>query len=259
MSYLEEALNESMGRLGSVSAKNSTSDKSDPTFTCFSKLHIELRMKIWEHARFPRVIKFNSKTIGFGRFGRCDLSVVAAKTPAILQVNYESRQVALGFYELSFKHIRDKRPVYIDYRVDAVYMASWHVLEDMYISARERGCWAESDIHGMESKLRCLVLGYLHQNDELKSPMISRFRNIRSIIRHFRCPQLTISWPESRQDCLMRARATKKFAGDVLQDWKKKFGESAELPEVLFARDQNYDVKIQSWEVKTLSPIELFG
>ena len=67
MSYWQEALNESMGRLDLVSAQNNTSDSSAPTFTPFPKLPMELRLKIWKHALpGPRAIKLKHNTTNLG-------------------------------------------------------------------------------------------------------------------------------------------------------------------------------------------------
>jgi hypothetical protein len=259
MSYWEKALNESMGRLGPVSTNNNTSDQPSPTFTLFPKLPTELRLKIWKHARQPRIIRFKYKS---NNSSWSHLRAIA-KPPVLFQVNREAREAALKIYELTFKSILNKQPIYIDYKVDALYMENWNIFESFYERAHFGSSDYEQEIRDLESKLRCLVLGDINCHDELDPEMMLANRNIENFILHFRNPTApneeagimgsTYAAGADDADPLRHARHAKEFARDVLREWKKNFSEDAEIPEVLFAKDDSGNIKVQFWEVCTLS------
>jgi hypothetical protein len=257
MSYWEEALNESMGRLGSVSAKNSTADKSDPTFTCFSKLPIELRLKIWKEALpGPRVIKLKfSDSDPWEEEDESDSRICAiAKTPAILGANHESRQVAPRFYELSFDSILEERPVYIDYRVDALYIDVWDVFKVIYKRNFRFLDSTSAELGEIESRLRCLVLGRIDSLDRLKPSMMRTLQNLDSLFLHFKGPsyrkqKLT---EDDRRKFMRDAGATKKFARDVGRVWKANSSGDEEMPRIQYVNDEGHAIKVQSWEVRAV-------
>ncbi|KAN0089597.1 hypothetical protein V8E51_019857 [Hyaloscypha variabilis] len=96
------------------------------SFTCFPKLPIELRYKIWSYAsRVPQKVKLCITTN--------DYSAVAIlggpKTPAILHGCFESRKVALKFYTLCRQEIvpgselldnikTHRRSMYVNFDID---------------------------------------------------------------------------------------------------------------------------------------------
>jgi hypothetical protein len=257
MSYWEEALNKILAclrRHDFVSAENNNSDESGPTFTLFPQLPTELRLKIWKEAipGEPRVIIFKLKGKGLS-----DPRIhAAAKTPAIFQTNQESRQVGLGVYELAFKSILE-RLVYIDYRMDAVYMQSPYTFEAFCASVdpSRGGSATAEEIRDMESKLRCLILGFQLYWRGLTAALA--LRNIESLI--FRvygsaCDEKLNE--DTKLQYLSYALHIKEFAEYVVQSRNYILGPDTKLPQVLFARDVGREVKVQSWDVRALCKLQ---
>ncbi|KAE9365525.1 hypothetical protein N431DRAFT_353210 [Stipitochalara longipes BDJ] len=106
------------------------------TFTCFPKLPIELRIRIWNHAcRVPQKVKL--------RITINDYSALAIrggpKTPAPLHVCFESRKVALQHYTLCrqilvpgselLNNIKTRRrSMYVNFEVDNFRIMSDSIL-----------------------------------------------------------------------------------------------------------------------------------
>jgi hypothetical protein len=91
-------------------------------FKLFSKLPPELRLALWYMALSPRVITVAEVPVHrAGEEARLKISTSARDTP-LLQVNWESRQVALEALVpiLSHVNMKNPNPVYFDYSKDAL-------------------------------------------------------------------------------------------------------------------------------------------
>jgi hypothetical protein len=100
---------------------------STTKFTLFPKLPSELRLRIWELALQPRVIKVVR--------GRCDVKnqiidinaacqPIAAAPPALLHTNHESRFFAQRTYTLAFKN-PFREAIYFDFQMDTLCIERW--------------------------------------------------------------------------------------------------------------------------------------
>lgn len=252
MMYWRKALNDSMGRYRSVSVENNSSEKSSPAFTLFPKLPTELRLQIWKYALpGPRVIrvKKNWKMFLPGRIR------AAAKPPAILQTNSESRQLAMRFYELSFNSAIKGRPIDINYRVDALYMESWDTFKAFYRVARQfPNCSTAGEVRDMESRLRCLFLSHLTWYDQLDPDRMLTLRNIEALILHFKGPsyRTQILTGEEGENFRRVARAIRTFARQVNTVWKINLRKDERIPKIRYVNDNGRAIKVQTWEVRAL-------
>ncbi|KUJ17763.1 uncharacterized protein LY89DRAFT_733589 [Mollisia scopiformis] len=95
----------------------SRASKPATTFHLFPNLPAELRKKIWEAARpEPRVVRVSTKGREWGS--------TKGKVPALLHVCFESRQIALQWYKLSFKDSpKLNGGIYFDHSVDFAYIS----------------------------------------------------------------------------------------------------------------------------------------
>lgn len=98
----------------------SSADSHDPstwTFTHFSDLPTELRLKIWELAiQDHRIVKVKAETRSDGVV----LLKVSNPTPPLVRVNRESREVALKIYTMSFSRQFYGKPVYFAHQRDVI-------------------------------------------------------------------------------------------------------------------------------------------
>jgi len=104
------------------------------TFTLFPKLPSELRLRIWELALQPRVIKVVGSLVTVVG-GRCDdnhhlihiktaYTPIDAAPPALLHTNHESRFFAQRTYTLAFKN-PFREAIYFDFQRDALCIDRW--------------------------------------------------------------------------------------------------------------------------------------
>lgn len=119
---------------GSPTMKN----KAPTEFTCFSKLPIELRYKIWEEAAsIPRIVELHSRSIVYYQ-GPAILRVVelirsTTPIPAMLQTDRESRTQAMKHYKLSFcLPGNDTQRIYINFTVNTVLINFWRPYHSDY-------------------------------------------------------------------------------------------------------------------------------
>lgn len=95
------------------------------TFTCFPKLPLELRLKIWALTIRRRILTIKPCLEELeSRFQTRPYLIKArvARQPALLHVNFESRQVALQHYKLAFKSVLSNGPVFFNYQLDGLYL-----------------------------------------------------------------------------------------------------------------------------------------
>jgi hypothetical protein len=91
------------------------------TFTLFPKLPPELRIKVWGFALpEPRVVEIDGWRIDKWPY----ISKRSRKAPSLLQVNAESRSLAMISYKLSFGNV-DGGPTYFDFEKDTLYLRSF--------------------------------------------------------------------------------------------------------------------------------------
>ncbi|KAE9364824.1 hypothetical protein N431DRAFT_389159 [Stipitochalara longipes BDJ] len=103
-------------------------------FKCFGRLPTELRLHIWKLARpEPRIVrlqwpkKMESVSDSHERNWFSDPRIVRpcyskAPIPAMLHTCTESRQVALGWYKLSFRPMLGTPRVFFDFRADYLHV-----------------------------------------------------------------------------------------------------------------------------------------
>ncbi|PVH84846.1 hypothetical protein DL98DRAFT_584384 [Cadophora sp. DSE1049] len=91
----------------------------------FPKLPLELRICIWKQAAIGRIIKITAPRRSHD--DSCDVSEIHESRPnisyvkpPIFEVNKESRDVALKFYEIAFSDHPNIRPFYFAYSIDAL-------------------------------------------------------------------------------------------------------------------------------------------
>ena len=112
------------------------------TFSPFTLLPTELRLSIWSHSIQPRILVFSRAQRGEKpsrhqetRRGRIQASNTTV--PALLQINRESRDLALQYYKLAFSWDVSERPgtttaastlipaparIYFNFALDALYL-----------------------------------------------------------------------------------------------------------------------------------------
>jgi hypothetical protein len=258
MSYWNKALSDSMGRLIRSTESNSP-EKSSPTFTLFPKLPTELRLKIWKYALpGPRAIRVQRAWSTLSRRIRA-----VAKPPAVLQINSESRQLALRFYEVSFNNAIKGRPIGIDYQVDALYMESWGAFNSFYRFARQvPNCAAAGEIRDMESRLRCLVLGNIKWHDQLDPDRMLTLRNIEVLILHYKGPFFRTQILSEKEERNFRrvARATMTFARQLNRAWKINSRNYERIPGIGFVINNGRTIKVQTWRVRApILPNKIFS
>jgi hypothetical protein len=116
-----------------VNHAKSTQNNTNPRqpsgiFTCFSKIPFELRRTIWIFTLpgpRPDFIKTRPKIPNIHNSDSYDYVRVITTPPALLHKSHESREVASVFYELSFGGISQGHPVYIDFRMDILFLKGW--------------------------------------------------------------------------------------------------------------------------------------
>ncbi|KAE8441024.1 hypothetical protein EG329_006088 [Mollisiaceae sp. DMI_Dod_QoI] len=99
-----------------------------PTFTCFPRLPIEIRTMIWKHTLEPRVVELKFE------YGETDIEDIQlslytqkgfyteVRTPAALEVNRDSRQAALPYYELCFGSWWYPARTRFNFKLDILYL-----------------------------------------------------------------------------------------------------------------------------------------
>jgi hypothetical protein len=95
---------------------------SSAVFTLFPELPKELRDMIWRHAiPPPRIVAFNNTEVISAERQPFRVPVVSAeiKTPAILHICRDSRELGLQFYKQAFK-FELRKPIYFDFDRDLV-------------------------------------------------------------------------------------------------------------------------------------------
>ncbi|CZR58276.1 uncharacterized protein PAC_08167 [Phialocephala subalpina] len=100
------------------------------TFTCFPRLPIEIRATIWKHTLEPRVVelKFDchechsleSIITLYTKRG----FYTEVRTPVAMEVNRDSRQAALPYYELCFSSRCYTTRTRFNFRLDTLYLDS---------------------------------------------------------------------------------------------------------------------------------------
>lgn len=114
------------------------------TFTCFPKLPLELRLKIWAFTIRRRILTIEpcSERERSYRPRSYPVKAHVVRQPALLHVNSESRQVALQYYS-AFKPLFGKVPVFFNHQLDGLYlkdtgsfMSFWlAILQDKHIKS----------------------------------------------------------------------------------------------------------------------------
>jgi len=85
------------------------------TFTLFSLLAPELRLKIWQYA-------CSERTISLRYMPEEDICLSSAKPPAVLQACHESRTETLRIYTLSFGTHSNPARIYFNPQLDTLYL-----------------------------------------------------------------------------------------------------------------------------------------
>ena len=98
------------------------SKSSTLTFTCFSKLPLEIREQVWLDARPLRVVRVHQELVGSSCNGRQVITRVflEAIPVAIMQTCSEARKVCLGIYTKIYPKGKSDY-IYIDFSHDTLY------------------------------------------------------------------------------------------------------------------------------------------
>ncbi|KAH7309360.1 hypothetical protein BKA65DRAFT_519676 [Rhexocercosporidium sp. MPI-PUGE-AT-0058] len=98
---------------------------SEPAFTCFPNLPVEIQIKIWHHSLLgPRIIQVARRDGGDRSF-----SFNGAQPPAALHACQTSREVACSVFKTAFA-LQNSRPneplppIYIDFAHDTIFLTT---------------------------------------------------------------------------------------------------------------------------------------
>jgi hypothetical protein len=190
------------------------------SFTLFPLFPVELRLKIWKLAlHCPRVIKIRSDdtreycTDGLGQ--PVYRAKATAKHPSLLQVNAESRAVALEVYKAMFAANFQGRPIYFDPDVDILYVKNIDAMLSFLFSGMPH---SPDD---MTSKIQHLIVG--GPPDYVNFMYLPWFRGLSTII---------LQQPHSSTTSLESSRIYPW--GDLCGFWKERWGEAVGIPDVQF-------------------------
>jgi hypothetical protein len=151
------------------------------TFTSFPKLLPELRLKIWAFTIRRRILTIESYPGVLENGIRIPPYLFKARVPwqpALLHVNFESRQVALQHYELAFKSLLSNGPVYFNDQLDGLH------LKDRL----SRGFFWDAILHDEEAKARIQVLVMEDVFYMVLARMFNQFSGVKEIFRHEKRP-----------------------------------------------------------------------
>jgi 2EXR family len=136
-------------------------------FSKFSELPPELRLKIWRLSE-PEV-PTTSRTIGFIADNKGYIRAFA-KIPTLLHISHETREETRKDYQLSFPEVCGGRPVYINFKIDKLYMYTAETFHRFFLDAA-----TYSVTWYIESKLLLDETRYLLIN--CSSPSLPDFRS----------------------------------------------------------------------------------
>jgi hypothetical protein len=193
-----------------------------PEFTLFPRLAPEIRLTIWKLAiPGPRVITIQERNDATPNFR---LLAASYAIPAMLHTSQESREVALGSYELAFTNHRNVKPMYLDFSKDIIFAKNARDLLSLCVGTQEdprnhtklRGSLRHSKFLG---DLRHLMLGGSDNDFERSGALealgfciIREFRNLETLVLEPRESFETPLW--TVEEAIRRNIA--RFAGEHL-------------------------------------------
>lgn len=159
------------------------------TFHLFSQLAPELRLKIWSHACFPRVlpIRYHS-TSASSRASRTVTTKFTspAAPPALLSVSHEARAQALTIYTLSFATTTSPGTIYVNPGCDTLY-------------------FPRTGQMGYDEKARDFRLNLAEERDERRRGGKSILSSVRSIALDYVDVNIKRPWEGYNKACLIRS------------------------------------------------------
>lgn len=138
-------------------------DCAAKTFPFFPNLPRELRDKIWKQSLpGPRVVEIFpplKNENGGGVYGQeLDISPRSSAVFSTLHVCWESREIALKYYQPEFHHVLGGRPIYFNFETDTLFLnkdiSSFRMFEPSleeldYESAKDNYCMAQRDVEDL--------------------------------------------------------------------------------------------------------------
>jgi hypothetical protein len=143
------------------------------TFPLFPNLAPELRLKVWAHACFPRIVSIRYLPI-------LDKCVSSSSPPALLQVCHEAREEALQIYSLAFGTRFTSPRIYFNPYRDTLYLPR-HMAMGYDETLRDFSSLVV-DREGLLNEVRRIAID--HVDIEVKRPWESY--NKASLIRGFK-------------------------------------------------------------------------
>jgi hypothetical protein len=183
------------------------------TFTCFPKLPLELRLKIWAFTIRRGILTIEPYSERERSFRPRSYLVKArvVRQPALLHVNSESRQVALQYYS-ACKPLLGKVPVFFNRQLDGLhlkdtgsFMSFWlAILQDKHI----KSC--------IEKNVRVLVIE--NTSGMQLAQIMKQVLGVEEVLCHY--PRFGCSDLED-----IRATNVEDFEALFRKDWDKVKGE----------------------------------
>jgi hypothetical protein len=199
-------------------------------FPKFSELPSEIRWKIWNLSTLavpssPRVIGFVADSDNHVR--------AFAKIPTLLHASHETREEALKDYKLCFSEICAGKPVYINFKIDRIYMYTAETFRRFFLDnpISNIACHIESRLLFNEAR-------YLFINCSSPSlpelPAHSRFRSLKLLVLpkwKYGNNQLARDWP-----CEVRMWTSVRKE-EIKRNFRPENGEAASEFEIVLTRD----------------------
>jgi len=144
-------------------------EAGNDTFTCFPKLPIELRLRIWDYCHFPRIVDVTVCRVFDGLRDRYSVDsptkyASSCRPPTVLSVCKESRRNALQHYDLEFGTtfkqgiltVTTVPHVYISPRHDTLCFIAGYVANNTFLDLADRFQQKDQRLRTVAVELRFL-------------------------------------------------------------------------------------------------------
>jgi hypothetical protein len=194
----------------------------------FTLFPVEIRLKIWKLAlHCPRLIKIRSDDTreywSDGQEGFVYRAKASAKHTGLLQVNAESRDVAVEVYKRMFIGNFQGRQIYFDPDIDIIYMENMSAMLSFlrggdFVKPRDH----HYDPDDMESEIQKVIVG---GSSGMNFTYLTRFRRLSTIILQQPLDQV---FGPSRESFRI------SIWGEFCYYWSDDWGETARIPDLQF-------------------------